>query len=110
MTTSKGEEALAFHLNTEGIDFVREYRFCPERRWRADFYLPQYKTLVEVEGGTWVLGRHNRGSSIDKDFEKYNKASLLGFTLLRYSTAMVMNGTAIQDIRGIREHQLQRLR
>ena len=30
---------------------VTEYRFHPERRWRADFAWPEKKLLVEVDGG-----------------------------------------------------------
>lgn len=94
---SEGEETLAIHLRARGIAFEREYRFAPPRRWRADFRIGE-RLLVEVEGGIWVQGRHNRASSIEADFAKYNAATVLGFTVLRYSTAMVTSGEAIADI------------
>lgn len=99
MTKSVGEETLALHLNAYKIDFEREYRFCPDRRWRADFFLPQYKTLIEVEGGTRSKGRHSRHAGFTNDCEKYNAAILLGYRLLRYTTEMVTSGAAINQIR-----------
>lgn len=60
-----------------------EFRFCESRRWRFDFsWLPQMVAL-EVEGGVWSRGRHGRGSGIVKDIEKYNAASVAGWTVLR---------------------------
>ena len=50
---------------------------------------------VEVEGGIWNYGRHNRASTFIKDMEKYNNACLLGWNLLRLSTDMVKNGEGV---------------
>jgi hypothetical protein len=41
-------------------DATPEYRFHPQRRWRFDWYIPSIKVAVEIEGGAWIAGRHNR--------------------------------------------------
>lgn len=74
---------------------VREYRFAPPRRWRADFAWVPEKLLVEIEGGTWTNGRHQRGKGFEDDCRKYNAAELLGFQVLRVTGAMVKNGEAL---------------
>ena len=43
-----------------GPDLEREYRFEPMRRWRADFAHLASRTLLEVEGGLYQQGRHQR--------------------------------------------------
>lgn len=94
---SEGEELFALHCKVKGLSPVREWMFASPRRWRFDFAWPksERKIAVEIEGGTWIQGRHNRGSSIEKDLEKYNTAALLGWTVLRFTTAMVKSGAAI---------------
>lgn len=56
------------------------------------------KILIEVEGGVWSGGRHTRGKGYIGDMEKYNSASMMGFTVLRFCTEQVMSGIAIQQI------------
>ena len=102
---SIGEETLALHLRANGIDFVREYEFAAPRKYRADFYIPgplhEGRLLIEIEGGIWNDGAHTRGNHFESDAAKYNLATKLGFSLLRYSTAMVERGDAIRDIMGL---------
>lgn len=74
-----------------------EYKFCPERRWRFDYAWPKQKVAVEQEGGCWSYGRHTRGSGFIKDMEKYNKAVLLGWRVLRYTPDQMTN-EAINDL------------
>jgi hypothetical protein len=66
-----------------GPELEREYRFDPERRWRADFaHLPAH-CLIEIEGGIWVNGRHNRAAGFNADLEKYLEAGLSGWRVFR---------------------------
>ena len=66
-----------------GPDLVKEYRFHQARKWRADFaHLPS-RTLIEIEGGIWVNGRHNRAAGFAADLEKYLEAALDGWRVVR---------------------------
>ncbi len=84
MATSRLEAKFLFLWRClDGPPLEREYRFHPDRKWRADFaHLPSH-TLIEIEGGTWVAGRHNRGSGFMKDAEKYLEAALGGWRVIR---------------------------
>ena len=73
----------------------REYRFHPERRWRFDFAWPPYQIALEIEGGTWVRGRHGRGAGFKEDCEKYNAAVLMGWKVFRVTSDMVTDGSAL---------------
>ncbi|OGT23778.1 MAG: hypothetical protein A2W47_04320 [Gammaproteobacteria bacterium RIFCSPHIGHO2_12_38_15] len=73
-----------------------EYRFC-ERKWRFDFAWPEKKVAVECEGGLYSGGRHVRGTGFLADMEKYNKAVLLGWKVLRYSPEQMLV-EAIRDL------------
>lgn len=95
---SEGEATLVQHLKTHKIGFEQEYKFHPTRKWRADFLITGTRILVEVEGGVWNGGRHTRGKGYIGDMEKYNSASMMGFTVLRFCTEQVKSGIAIQQI------------
>ena len=89
MKWSKSNAILETYLNELGIKFEKEYRFDKSRRWRGDYYLPELKTIVEIEGGVWVNGRHIRPQGYENDCEKYNKAQLLGYKVIRFTTTMI---------------------
>ena len=69
--------------HVKGPDLEREYRFHHERRWRSDFAHVGARVLIEIEGGIWVNGRHNRAAGFNADLEKYLEAGLLGWRVFR---------------------------
>lgn len=79
----------------------REYRFHPERAWRMDFAWPEHRVAVEIEGGVWGLGRHNRPRGFIADTEKYNAAAKLGWTVLRFTAQTIRSGEAIEQTVGL---------
>ena len=68
-----------------GPALEKEFVFHPGRRWRADFAHIPSRTLIEIEGGIWIHGRHNRAEGFLADIEKYFEAALAGWTVLRLS-------------------------
>lgn len=92
------------------LDLIRQIRDFgipePEREWpfghgrcRFDLAWPDYNLAVEVEGGTWMQGRHSRGTGYAKDCEKYNAATLMGWRVLRVTSDMVRNGKALTAVK-----------
>ena len=44
-------------------EFVKEAReLIPGRDFRADYYFPRHRCIVEINGGQWANGRHNRAA------------------------------------------------
>lgn len=70
-------------------DVVVEHKFHPSRKWKFDFAHIPSKTAIEVEGGIYTGGRHTRGSGYEKDCEKYNEATRLGWKVFRLTSKMV---------------------
>jgi very-short-patch-repair endonuclease len=100
---SLGEETLKLHLDAYKIRYDREVCLIPSRKWRCDFLIPcvlHQSIAVEIEGGTvYGKSRHSRGNGFEGDARKYNALVLAGYRLLRFSTAMVQSGEAIDTIR-----------
>lgn len=72
-----------------------EHRFLPGKQWRFDFAFPALRLAAEVEGGTWQGGGHNRGRYYGRDCLKYTVAALHGWRVLRFTSDMVRDGTAV---------------
>ena len=90
------EDEFASQIKLVGLpEPVRQYKFSGLRRFRADFGFPEQKLLAEVDGGSWVNGRHTRGSGFEKDCERASEAAVLGYRVLRFTGAMVKDGRAI---------------
>lgn len=66
-----------------GVECVKEYKFHPVRKWRFDYAIPSALVALEVEGGVWTGGRHINPKGFLGDMEKYNTATLMGWSVYR---------------------------
>jgi very-short-patch-repair endonuclease len=99
------ELLLLDQLRTAGIEEPKlEHKFHPKRRWRLDMVWPAHMLAVEVEGGTWIGGRHTRGSGFEKDAEKYAEAMCMGWRVLRVTGSQICTGKALKWIQQLREN------
>lgn len=57
-----------------------------KRKFRADFYMPNRKIIIEVNGGQYLSGRHNRGGAgYENDLYKMNLAQYHGFKVYQFT-------------------------
>ena len=60
-----------------------EYLFALKelgRKWRFDLAWPEHgKLFIEIQGGVFIQGRHNRGAAMLREWEKLNAAACLGW-------------------------------
>lgn len=81
-----------------GSRCVAELRFHPTRKWRFDYAVPARRVAIEVEGGVWTYGRHNRAAGFLKDIEKYNAAAALGWRVLRCTPPTLLKDDFINSV------------
>lgn len=97
---SELEMILANRAERAGLPpMLAQFRFCPTRRWRADFAYPEAMLLIEVDGGTWSGGRHVRSKGFENDCEKTSTAAALGYRVIRLTRGMIESGQAVTLIR-----------
>lgn len=97
-------ESILKELN---LEYVREYKFHPKRRFRFDFAILKLKIGIEYEGGIYNFGRHVRGRSYTSDCIKYNLAQIEGWKVLRYTVNMVEENPAqiYNDLKYLRDQE-----
>lgn len=84
---------LLYWSNEHAVTLEREYKFCPERAWRFDWAIPSIKISIEFEGGIFMQNSgHNTAKHYNKDSDKYNKAAVLGWRVIRVTA---MNYTTV---------------
>lgn len=98
LSSSPLEVLLAWQMDAAKLVYNSELKFHDTRKWRVDFAFCLSKIAIEVEGGGWVNGRHNRGAGMEDDCEKYNALTLAGWKLLRFTGSMIKSGKALQTI------------
>ena len=110
---SQLEEALLIQIKAFKLPMPeREYRFAAHyvglgngvrerlkqaklHDWRFDFAWPDLMWAVEVDGGGFINGRHNRGVGFQNDLDKSHAAQEIGWNLYRCSGAMINSGKSI---------------
>jgi very-short-patch-repair endonuclease len=88
---------LGIHLDELGLSFVREHQFCDDRSWRLDIAIPEYRLAVEISGGNWT-GGHRRGHAQADEYDKLNRAQMLGWRCLQFTNEQVLDGGAKEFI------------
>ena len=87
---SKHEATFALALKASGPNkFEEQYRFDPDRKWKFDFCHKESLTAIEIDGGEFMRGAHNRGAQMARDYEKRNQAILSGWTVFQLTGQMV---------------------
>jgi very-short-patch-repair endonuclease len=70
-----------------------EQRLIPGRKFACDLVWEAARVVCEVQGGSFVAGRHSRGVGQLRDFEKLNLLTLGGWRVLQVSPRQVTDGT-----------------
>ncbi len=96
---SEASALLSEQLSLAGIPHETEVMFMKGRRFRFDILIKSDDLAIEVDGGTWVNGRHSRGYGVESDCVKYNEALILGYHVLRVTPKHVKNGQALDWVR-----------
>jgi very-short-patch-repair endonuclease len=86
---ARWEQAIKIYYPHVRAEMVAEYRFHHKRLWRFDFAFPSQMIGIELQGGTWVNGGHNRGAQMSKDYEKINTAQATGWKVFQFTTDML---------------------
>lgn len=84
-----------------------EYKFHPTRKWRFDYAIPGLRVAVEIDGGVWTYGRHNRASGYINDMAKFNEAAAMGWTVLKFTPDEKFTAAALDTIRRALEARRQ---
>lgn len=93
----KHQAMFAMQLRAAGFtNFKREVLFHAKRDWRLDFADQQIGLAIEIDGGVYTQGRHTRGDGYTEDCIKLAEATILGWTVLRFTTGQVESGVALQ--------------
>lgn len=79
------------------------------RKWRFDLSWPGFLIAFEQEGAVFgrsieatdgkryrLGGRHNSGAGMQADLEKYSRAAILGWCVIRATTTMIRDGQALE--------------
>lgn len=82
------------YLNDKEYRFVKESPFKhmmnTKRMFRADYFCPAHDIIIEINGGQFMGGRHNRGGKgYETDLIKINTASINGFVILQFTYEML---------------------
>jgi very-short-patch-repair endonuclease len=81
-----------------GYALVAEYRFHRSRRWRFDYAIPHLRLAIEIDGGVWHYGRHNRPQGYLSDMEKFNAAAALGWVVMKFTPQQKFNTATLDAI------------
>jgi len=82
---AKGLAYIKNWLKVEGVEYLEEFVFNPDRKFRFDVAIVDLMVAIEFEGLFSDKSRHTTASGYTTDTIKYNMAQKLGWTVLRYT-------------------------
>lgn len=108
------EELLHTQLKALGITgYQRNVKFIPKRRFEADFYFPELRMVVEVDGGIWLpKSGHTSGEGYQRDRRRDQLALAHGLQTLRFTSEQIRSGEAIDYLMRylpVRQQEVERL-
>jgi len=83
--STTGSDFIEWKLKFHKIEYQKEFLPIKGRKFRADFYLPKFNTIIEYEGLNSAKSGHLTFAGYTKNCEKYNLLSMQGYTLLRFT-------------------------
>lgn len=80
-------------------------KFLPtKRQFRADYYIPHIHAIIEINGGQFINGRHNRGGEgYETDLTKLNIANSNGCPVMQYTYEMLKRKDYIPQFEVLKE-------
>ncbi len=98
---SKWVERMVQEIDEAGLPApTKEHRFS-NRKFRFDLAWIDLRIALEVEGGLWIRGRHVRPAGYERDCEKYNLATLLGWRVFRVTPRHIRQKKAIEMLQAV---------
>lgn len=91
----------------DGPLLKREVFIVPGKRWRVDFAHCKSKTAIEIEGGVYMMGRHQRPAGFSEDCKKYLAITLLGWRVIRLTGSQLSEETIRSIIEFIIDNQTE---
>ena len=93
-------------LKKNNLKFAKEVVFSKimttKRKFRADYFIPKMEIIIEINGGQYMNGRHNRGGKgYENDLVKSNLANINGFYYLQYTYQQLSKQLYASDLRNI---------
>ena len=80
---------------------VFEHKFAESigRKWRFDLAWKKELVAAEIQGGIFIQGRHTRGASLLKEWEKLNAACAFGYRVLFFSPTQLLTDYGAETIK-----------
>lgn len=110
---TSGEDTFEFHVKQHGLPaFVRQFKLEKREQtgrsdgrayvnvWRFDYACPEFKLIVEVDGGIFRPGggAHSHPVDVRRNMLKRNDAVLAGYAVLAFTPEQVKERAAIGDV------------
>ncbi len=102
MTKLEGKFHTLWQQQFAEIELEFDVRFLEERRFRADFLHRESKTIIEVQGGTWIKGGHSTGTGMKRDATKSLLAANEGWQIIPLTSGM-LNAENIRLVKNVIE-------